>query len=95
MLRQRGLRLDATRALPDHASFDGAPGPFAGTGTGILLCTEKDAVKLWSLRPDALAVPLMVSLDPAFWSAFTQLLRQHGPAHWAAKLSSAHGHTPT
>jgi tetraacyldisaccharide 4'-kinase len=93
MLRQRGLRLDATHALPDHASFDVAPVAFAGAD--ILLCTEKDAVKLWPLRPDALAVPLVVSLDPAFWSSFSQLLRRHGPEQWAAKLSSPHGHTPT
>ncbi|HQZ07139.1 MAG TPA: tetraacyldisaccharide 4'-kinase [Burkholderiaceae bacterium] len=93
MLRQRGMKLDATRAMPDHAPLDKLPVAF--DGTEILLCTEKDAVKLWSLRPDALAVPLVVSLDPAFWKALTQLLRQHGPAHWATKLSSPHGHTPT
>jgi tetraacyldisaccharide 4'-kinase len=80
-------------ALPDHAPLDKLPVAFGWHE--ILLCTEKDAVKLWSLRPDALAVPLVVSLEPAFWKALTQLLRQHGPAHWATKLSSPHGHTPT
>ena len=93
MLRQRGLRLDAMYALPDHASLVDLPGTLTRNDT--LLCTEKDAVKLWRLRADALAVPLVVSLEPAFWNAFMQLLRRHGPAHWAAKLSSPHGHTPT
>jgi tetraacyldisaccharide 4'-kinase len=31
-----------------------------------LICTEKDAVKLWKQHPDALAVPLQPDMDPAF-----------------------------
>jgi tetraacyldisaccharide 4'-kinase len=93
MLRERGLPLDATRALPDHAAFDTLQ--WQDTADAMLLCTEKDAVKLWPLRPDALAVPLEVTLAPAFWVALTQQLRRCGPDAWGAGLSSNHGHTPS
>jgi len=48
-----------------------------------LICTEKDAVKLWRTHPQAWAVPLVLAVDPGFWSQFDSLLD--------AKLSSAHG----
>ncbi len=32
----------------------------------VLICTEKDAVKLWKKHPDALAVPLELALDARF-----------------------------
>jgi len=80
MLRERGVPLANAQALPDHYDFDSNPvNLYAGFS---LICTEKDAVKLWRTRPDAWAVPLVVAIDPAFWSAFDALL---------AKLSSAHG----
>jgi len=71
MLRARGLTLARTTALPDHHDFTGwSDGDGATQGGQLpLLCTAKDAVKLWSLRPDALAVPLEVGLDPAFFAA--------------------------
>ena len=87
MLRARGLQLARTMALPDHAEFDGAE--WSGAAKQILLCTEKDAVKLWRHRPDALAVPLVLQIEPAFWNAFDRLLL----AATGAKLSSVHGHT--
>jgi tetraacyldisaccharide 4'-kinase len=34
-----------------------------------LICTEKDATKLWPAHPDALAVPLAVQIPPAFFDA--------------------------
>jgi tetraacyldisaccharide 4'-kinase len=80
MLREQGLALDCTFALPDHYDF-GAPLPLDPALD--VVCTEKDAVKLWRSRPDAWAVPLVVRIDPAFWPAFDRLLD--------AKLSSAHG----
>jgi tetraacyldisaccharide 4'-kinase len=80
MLRARGLQLDRCVALPDHAALDTLP---AGLEHRELVCTEKDAVKLWRLRPDAWAVPLLVELEPAFWPAFDRLLD--------AKLSFPHG----
>lgn len=79
MLRAAGLHLVRTVPLPDHHPFTGNPAPDAEQ----LVCTEKDAVKLWRLRPDAWAVPLRTEIDPAFWREFDCLLD--------AKLSSAHG----
>ncbi len=93
MLRARGITLDTTRALADHAPLDQVSSPLPDDH--LILCTEKDAMKLWRHRPDAWAVPLVVSLEPAFWKTLVMLLRQRGPAAWGAKLSSAHGHTPT
>lgn len=93
MLRERGLPLAATHALPDHAAFDNLP--WTDSDEATLLCTEKDAVKLWPLRPDALAVPLEVALAPAFWADLMHLLGRCGPGAWGARLSSSHGHTPS
>lgn len=65
MLRERGLRLKRCIALPDHHDYTRWTPP-----TGVqLLCTEKDAAKLWPLSPSALAVPLEFSIEPAFFEA--------------------------
>ncbi|WBY02120.1 tetraacyldisaccharide 4'-kinase [Ramlibacter tataouinensis] len=80
-LRAAGIRLRETWALPDHHEF-GAPEPWSATA-GPLLCTEKDAVKLWRHRPDAWAVPLELEIDAGFWPALHSLLRP--------KLSSPDG----
>jgi tetraacyldisaccharide 4'-kinase len=80
MLREQGLQLARTLPLPDHHDFGKDP---ADGGPGDLLCTEKDAVKLWRLRPDAWAVPLALEIDAEFWRALDGLVD--------AKLSSAHG----
>lgn len=74
MLRQAGVGVRHSIALPDHHDFS-APLDVSGA----IVCTQKDAVKLWRTRPDAWAVPLQVRLDPAFWTAFD------------AKLSSLDG----
>lgn len=81
MLREQGLQLATALALPDHADF--AQQLVLRQLPGPLLCTEKDAVKLWQLRPDAWAVPLELAIEPSFWRAFDALLD--------AKLSSGHG----
>jgi tetraacyldisaccharide 4'-kinase len=79
MLRDQGLPLAGTRSLPDHAPPEAFDWPEAREG--ILLCTEKDAPKLRAWRPDALAVPLELWLDPAFWTALRALLpRPNAPA---------------
>lgn len=85
-LRALGLVLDKTLALSDH--FD-----FARLDTTTLqgyqvLCTEKDAVKLWKYLPAALAVPLLQTLEPAFLRALDRMLEPL----LATKLSSPHGH---
>ena len=88
MLRAQGLILERTLALPDHFGFEDWPGhEFAGY---TLICTEKDAVKLWPQCPDALAVPLIFTPEPAFLARFDALLEhQLKPA-----LSLPNGHTP-
>lgn len=80
MLRAQGLQLAQTVALPDHHDFSTAIDNDDGRD---LICTEKDAAKLWRTRPQAWAVPLVVTIEPEFWAAFDRLLD--------AKLSSAHG----
>ncbi|MEO6623974.1 MAG: tetraacyldisaccharide 4'-kinase [Burkholderiaceae bacterium] len=72
MLRKRGLVLAGTTALTDHGNIHEQD---LHTARGHqLLCTEKDADKLWSLRPDALAIGLQLAIDPAFWQPFDRLL---------------------
>lgn len=66
MLRESGLNLHQTTSLPDHFNF--ATWPSSPT-IRPLLCTEKDAVKLWQHQPEALAVPLELTAEPGFWRA--------------------------
>lgn len=80
MLRGRGLTLVETLALPDHHDFAHWTRPSSADAGTALLCTEKDAVKLWRHAPDALAVPLLFHPEPAFFAALD------------AKLSSTDGH---
>lgn len=82
MLRTRGLTLTQTIALADHFSFvDWNCSLAPGT---TLVCTEKDAAKLWIHHPQALAIPLMLELEPAFLAALDEKLA----AACSAKLSS-------
>ena len=87
MLGDLGLSLAGTTTLPDHACFEDVAWP---TTSGLtLVCNEKDATKLWRLRPDALAMPLVVAIEPAFWAALDKLLMERaGP-----KLSCGDGHS--
>lgn len=81
MLRAHGLAPMACVALPDHDDFTGwtPPTATAGTTPPAVVCTEKDAVKLWRRWPDVLAVPLVFEPEPAFFEALE------------AKLSSVDG----
>jgi tetraacyldisaccharide 4'-kinase len=87
MLRAAGLSLSQTVALPDHYSF--ADWHYPMRRGDLLLCTQKDAVKLWRTHPEALAIPLSLTLEPAFIQALVALL----PKSLGAKLSSTQ-HTP-
>lgn len=78
MLRERALLPQQCIALPDHDDLSRWTPPPGCAYT--LLCTEKDAVKLWRRAPDALAVPLLFEPEPAFFAALD------------AKLSSLDGH---
>ena len=76
MLRAAGLTLADTLALPDHYAFDSCSRLLDGRQN--LICTEKDAVKLWLHRPDALAVPLRLEVPPAFFAALDDRLAARG-----------------
>ena len=72
MLRERGVELAATQALPDHYDFESFSRLLGADTT--LICTEKDATKLWRTHPQAWAVPLQLQLPQAFWDLLdTQL----------------------
>jgi len=90
MLRARGLTLAATRPLPDHYDFDSYPLPQDRGYT--LICTEKDAVKLFARQADALAVPLLFAPEPAFFAAFDALLAPLLTPSPPSPLPSPHGH---
>ena len=79
MLRTSGVQLDRVLALPDHYDFTSYS---RTTHEGYtLICTEKDAVKLWPLEPQALAVGLAVTLPEAFWQALDARLGSVTHAH--------------
>ena len=71
LLRDKGLTLHQTTPLPDHFDFAAwSKAPLQRP----LLCTEKDAAKLWLHQPLALAVPLDLTPEHAFWSALDRLV---------------------
>jgi tetraacyldisaccharide 4'-kinase len=77
MLRNTGLDVKETIALPDHDDFsyffNSASGnKYAGYN---IICTVKDAVKIWAFQPAALAVPLDFEPEPAFFTAFDAMLK--------------------
>lgn len=84
MLRDKGLTLIFTYPMPDHADLQNLS---AGFFTGDLLCTEKDAVKLWPAHPNAWAVPLITTLPTELLQAVDQFLATPN----TTKLSSAYG----
>ena len=89
MLRQRGISLQQTIALPDHHDFNDFD--FSSLAGQTVLCTEKDAVKLFpraeSATTQLLAVPLEFSPEPAFLAALDARLAQV-----ISQLPSRHGH---
>lgn len=94
MLRAHGLTLARTMALPDHD--DVSRFHFGEFPDYTVICTEKDAVKLWLLAPTAWAVPLQCTLPPEFLTTLdAQLERVLPPSPPPQTLSSRHGHTTT
>ena len=88
MLRQQGLTLTRTLALPDHDAMSSVP---IWDQRQRLLCTEKDAVKLFARYPQAglmlLAVPLVFTPEPDFFMALDERLFP-----LLSPLPSIHGH---
>lgn len=97
MLRARGLQLERTLALPDHISLDELAqlGLFLGDEKGAcrVLCTQKDAVKLFALYPAAglqlLAVPLTFEPEPAFLQALDKHLAARPPTQTPAQVTAS------
>lgn len=75
MLRSLGLQLQKTISLPDHHAFQAWNKNFfaADCLNHTVLCTEKDAVKLFAQEipptQKVLAVPLEFTPEPAFFTA--------------------------
>ena len=84
MLRDKGLTLAQAQALPDHADMQTMT---IDPTQGDVLCTEKDAVKLWKEHPHVWAVPLQTTLPSELLAA----IDHHLAAAQHAKLSSPHG----
>jgi tetraacyldisaccharide 4'-kinase len=85
MLREQGMNVVHTQALPDHSDLQTL---HIDASQGDVLCTEKDAVKLWAHHPQAWAVPLHTTLPTELLAA----IDLHLAAAQHAKLSSHHGH---
>jgi tetraacyldisaccharide 4'-kinase len=75
MLRDQGIPLQQTLALPDHATFEDFDTHWAQSFQ--IVCTEKDAVKLWSKVPDALAIALEQTVQPEFLLALDTCIDQY------------------
>jgi tetraacyldisaccharide 4'-kinase len=78
MLRAQGLKLERTLRFPDHDDFNSWNANEYDRYT--IICTEKDAVKLWPKNIQALAVPLIFTPEPAFLAELDTLLRRLLPA---------------
>lgn len=78
LLRAQGGPLESALALPDHYDFDSWSRNNHESYT--LICTEKDAAKLWPHAPQARAVPLLQTAPPEFYAALDRCLQPHRPA---------------
>jgi len=90
MLGESGVVLTKTQALPDHYDFRHVDP--AAWSAYQLICTEKDAAKLWPVVPDALAVALEQTMEPAFIAAVEQHIAAWRRRPNVGGLSSPHGH---
>jgi tetraacyldisaccharide 4'-kinase len=88
MLLEQGMNVHHTHALADHADFEQLT---IDASQGDMLCTEKDAVKLWANHPQAWAVPLQTTLPKELLAA----IDLHLAAAQLAKLSSPYGYQTT
>ena len=78
MLKQDQFQIRHSTALPDHDDFQ----TWKPSHPELpLLCTEKDAVKLWARFPQALAMPLMFEPESSFWETFDQLFQSRHRYH--------------
>lgn len=78
MLLDQGLQIEHFTALPDHDKFQHWR---AQNSELPLLCTEKDAVKIWRNHPSAYAVVLNFAPENSFWNAFDRLFKARHRYH--------------
>ena len=77
MLRAQSLNIDSTEGLPDHYNFQSWQRP---SDQGLqVICTEKDAAKLWQVLPEALAVPLQLQVDRGYFDLLDAQLCRSSP----------------
>lgn len=76
MLRQQSLTLARTQALPDHYDFTAYKK--CCDSDLPMVCTEKDAAKLWQICPNALAIVLTLSIDTGYFDLLARRLGQLG-----------------
>ncbi|MCB2018334.1 MAG: tetraacyldisaccharide 4'-kinase, partial [Hydrogenophaga sp.] len=96
MLRSSGIEPATVWSLPDHADQNALSRLSIPAGATVL-CTEKDAVKLWPLmaarptdeRPRVWSVPLQLEIEPAFFEAVDRRLARLTSG---GRLSSTDGH---
>jgi tetraacyldisaccharide-1-P 4'-kinase len=82
-LRKSGWQITGHRSFPDHHHYsrrdlESVSRAAVASGAEVLLTTEKDAVRLekWGgTRPDFLAIPLEISIEPNFRAWLTDRLR--------------------
>ncbi len=72
MLHAEGIELQRTIALPDHHPYRQA---LNVRPDEVLVCTAKDAAKLWLHHPQAWCISLEVNIEPSFWDALDDRLR--------------------
>lgn len=72
MLAATGIRTAQNIAYPDHYDFTDWNSPTTAECT--VLCTEKDAVKVWSVAPQAIAIPLIQTMDKTFFESIRSAL---------------------
>ena len=94
MLEESGLTISQKIILPDHYDFLNYVLPVDGGET--VLCTEKDAVKLFA-QPGScvnhlLSVPLLFSTEPAFLAALDKRLAPLLTKAPLSQLPSSHGY---
>jgi tetraacyldisaccharide 4'-kinase len=83
MLRDKGLELASTQTYPDHDPLTRCTIPSGDNE--VLLCTAKDAVKLWQHHPQVWAMPLLIELNDVFLKIFdasvTSLVSANAVSH--------------
>ncbi len=89
MARAIGLEIAQTMAMPDHSDFQDIDAQTLGSFQ--VICTEKDAFKLWKFVPDAVAIPLEQHSETDFFKNLDLRINRL----LATKLSSPHGYQIT